>query len=121
MLFLLHFGDIDQAAWFLVTNPKKCMQSKSSTSTLLIVLLIIFTFPIWLGIAGGIFGLVVGLLGAGFGIIAGVFGAFFGIIGGIFGWLFDWHWPFDRFFHWNFFPIFFIILIVLLISRSRKS
>lgn len=99
---------------------KYFMQSKSSTTTVLIVLLIIFTFPIWLGIAGGIFGLIVGIFGAVVGIIAGVFGAVFGAIGGIFGWMFDWHWPFSGFFHWNVFPIIFIVLIVLLISRSRR-
>ncbi len=96
------------------------MQTKSPNSTLLIVLLIVFTFPIWIGIAGGIFGLIAGIFGAVFGIIAGVFGAIFGIIGGLFGWLFDWHWPFSVFYHWNVFIIFFIILVVVLISRSRK-
>jgi hypothetical protein len=103
-------------------NPfgKKIMQSKSSGSTVLIVLLLIFAFPIWIGLAGGLFGLVVGIFGAVIGIIAGVFGAIFGAIGGIFGWLFDWSWPFNGFFHWNIFSILIIALIVVLISRSRR-
>jgi len=96
------------------------MQSKGSTSTVLIVLLLVFTFPIWIGIAGGIFGLIAGIFGAAIGIIAGVFGAVFGAMGGLFGWLFDWHWPFGGFFQWNIFTIFFIVLVVVLISRSRK-
>ncbi len=98
----------------------KAMQSKSSTSTLLIVLLIVFTFPLWLGIAGGIFGLIAGLFGAVFGIIAAVFGAVIGAIGGIFGWIFDWDWPFSHFYHWNIFTIIAIAAVIVLISRSRK-
>ena|SRR5688572_5959348 len=96
------------------------MQSKSSGSIVLIVLLIVFAFPIWIGLAAGLFGLVVGIFGAVIGIIAGVFGAIFGAIGGIFGWLFDWSWPFNGFFHWNIFSILIIVLIVVLISRSRR-
>ena len=96
------------------------MQSKSSTSTLLIVLLLVLTFPIWLGIAGGIFGLVAGLFGAIIGIFAGVIGAVFGIIGGIFGWFFHWDWPFSTFFRWNVFTIVAIAIVVILLARSRK-
>ena len=94
------------------------MQSKSSTSTVLIVLLIVFTFPLWLGLAGGLFGLIVGLLGAAFGIIAGVFGAVFGAIGGIFGWFFDW--PFNGFFRWNIFSVILIAVIIALVARSKR-
>lgn len=65
--------------------------TRSGTSTLLIVLLIIFTFPIWIGLAGGLFGLVAGLFGAAIGIIAGVFGAIIGGIAGAFGGMFGWH------------------------------
>ena len=103
-------------------NPfgKKIMQSKSTGSTLLIVLVIIFTIPIWIGLAGGLFGIVVGVFGAVIGVIAGVFGAIFGVIGGIFGWIFDWSWPFNGFFHWKIFPILIIVLIVVLVSRSRR-
>lgn len=105
---------------FGMTIEKRFMQSKSSTSTLIVVLLVVFSFPIWIGIAGGLFGIIVGIFGAVFGIIAGVFGAVFGAIGGIFGWLFNWHWPFSGFFHWNIFTILFIVIIVALISRSRR-
>jgi hypothetical protein len=99
---------------------KKHMQSKSSTSTVLIVLLIVFTFPIWIGIAGGLFGIVFGVFGAVFGIIGAVFGVVFGAIGGIFGWLFNWDWPFGGFFHWNIFTILFVVVVVLLATRSRR-
>jgi hypothetical protein len=96
------------------------MQSKGSTSTLLIVLLVVFTFPIWIGIAGGLFGVVAGIFGAAFGIIAAIFGGIFGAIGGLLGWMFNWHWPFGGLFHWNFFTILFIVIVVLLVSRSRR-
>jgi hypothetical protein len=43
------------------------------------------------------------------------------VIGGVFGWFFDWHWPFHGFFHWNLFTIVLIALVVVLISRSKKS
>lgn len=95
------------------------MQSKGSTSTLLIVLVVIFTFPIWVGIAGGMFGIIAGIFGAVIGIIGAVFGVVFGVIGGIFGWAFDWHWPFG-FLHWNIFPILLLIIVVVLISRPRN-
>jgi hypothetical protein len=94
------------------------MQSKSSGApTVLIVLLIVFTFPFWIGLIGALFGIIVGLFGAVFGIIAGVFG----VIGGIFGWLFDWSWPFGGFFHWNFFSILLVALIVVLVARSKRA
>jgi hypothetical protein len=105
--------------WYRIFK-KFFMNSKSNTSTVLIALLIVLTFPIWIGIAGGIFGLIVGIFGAVIGIIAGVFGAILGAMGSLFGWFFDWHWPFTGFFHWNVFILFFIILIVVMISRSRR-
>jgi len=92
------------------------MQSKSSTSTVLVILLIVCTFPIWVGIAAGIFGLMAGLIGAVFGILAGVFGAVFGIVGSIFGGIFHW----GGGFHWNFLTILLIVGIIVLISRPRK-
>jgi hypothetical protein len=105
---------------FGIRSLKKHMQSRSSTSAVLIVLLIVFTFPIWIGIAAGLFGIVAGVFGAVFGIIGAIFGGIFGAIGGIFGWLFNWDSPFGGFFHWNIFTVLFVVLIVLLISRSRR-
>jgi hypothetical protein len=83
-------------------------------------LLIIFTFPLWIGIAAGLIGVIAGIFGAVFGVIAGIFGAIFGLIGGIFGWMFDWNWPFHGFFRWNLVSILLIALVVVLISRSKK-
>jgi hypothetical protein len=98
-------------------------RSSSSTSAVLIVLLVLLTFPLWIGLIGGLFGVVAGVFGAIFGIIAGVFGAVFGAIAGIFGWMFHWNAPWD--FHFGFlgmkfFLIVAIILAVVYVSRTRR-
>ena len=49
-------------------------QAPSSTSTILLILVIIITFPFWIMVGGIAIGLV-----------AGLFGAFVGIIGALFG------------------------------------
>ena len=118
--FSLKFAAFSSRMIFGNPFQKKIMQSRNSGSTVLIVLLIVFSFPIWIGLAGGLFGLVIGIFGAVIGVIAGVFGAILGAIGGIFGWFFDWSWPFNGFFHWNIFGILIIALVVVLISRSRR-
>jgi nitrate/nitrite transporter NarK len=106
---------------FGMALKKTFMSSKSSNpTTLLIAVIVIFTFPIWIGIAGGIFGLIIGLFGAAIGIVAGVFGAVFGAIGGIFGWFFDWDWPHHGFYRWNIFTVVCLVVIVLLVTRSRR-
>jgi hypothetical protein len=85
-----------------------------SNSTLLIVLLMIFTFPIWIGIFGGLIGLIFGLFGACIGIIAGIFGAIFGSIGSVFG-IFGGSFPLSGFF------VVALIFLIVLISRSKKK
>lgn len=95
--------------------------SSTTTTTILVVLLVIFTFPIWIGIAGGIFGLIAGIFGAVIGVVAGIFGAIFGVIGGIFGWIFDF--DLDCPFHFGgskFFVIAAIVLAIVLVARSRR-
>jgi hypothetical protein len=94
-------------------------QSKSSTSTVLVVLLLVFTFPIWIGIAAGLFGIIAGIFGAVIGIIAAIFGAIFGVIGGLFGWIFDWP-SFTGWFHTPIFVIAAVAIVVLLITRKRQ-
>lgn len=64
------------------------MQSRSTTSSILIAVLVIITFPLWIGFIGMAFGLVAGVFGAVFGIIGGVFGAVFGGLGAGLGWIF---------------------------------
>jgi hypothetical protein len=98
-------------------------RTSSSTSTVLIVLLVVLTFPLWIGLIGGLFGLIFGIFGAVFGIIAGVFGAVFGMIGSIFGWIFHWDAPFN--FHMGFlgikaFTIIAVIFLVIYLARGRR-
>ena len=80
-----------------------------SSSTLLIVLLMIFTFPLWIGILGGLFGLVAGLFGAIVGLIAGLFGATFGLFS-------CWpHFPFSGA------TVIVLIFLIVLLSRSKAK
>jgi hypothetical protein len=105
-------------------ETKLTVMTKSS-STLLIVLLMLFTFPIWLGLAGGIFGLIAGLFGIIFGAIGGLFGVVFGAIGSAFGAIFHgvfgWHGNWLPHFHFNgFVALAFVIVVALIISKRSK-
>jgi hypothetical protein len=92
----------------------------SSNSSVLVIILLIITFPFWIGILGGLFGIIAGLFGAIIGIVAAVFGAIFGTIGAVFD-IFDWtsfphiHIPFRAF------VIVAIVFAVVMISRSKKK
>lgn len=97
-------------------------------ATLLLAIIVLFTFPIWLGLIAGGFGLIIGIFGAMFGMIAGVFGAIFGLFGwiiesifnGIFGWGHDWSFFSFPHFHINRFgTVALIIIAAFLISRRN--
>jgi len=93
-----------------------------SNSTLLIALVLIFTFPVWIAL----FGVAVGLMGAAIGIVAGVFGAVIGVIFLPFKLLFGWgHWGwgwdiFPHMHHGRFIAVV-LIIIVALIVRNRRT
>jgi hypothetical protein len=100
----------------------------SSTSTVLVIILLVLTFPVWIGLAGGLFGIVAGLFGAAIGIVAGVFGAIFGVLGAVLGGIFsifDWHtdshFPFVFHFPFKLMVIGMIIFAIVLLSRSKKA
>lgn len=64
-----------------MSNEKKKMDK--STKILLVIILIL-TFPIWIGVVAGLFGVAVGVIGALFGIVVGFIGAAFGlVVGGV--------------------------------------
>lgn len=93
----------------------------SSNSSALMIILLLITFPLWIGIAGGLFGLIVGLIGACIGIIAAIFGAIFGAIGSVFE-IFDWFsFPHIHIPGFRFFLIVAIIFAIVMISRSKKK
>jgi hypothetical protein len=80
----------------------------------------IFTFPIWIGIFGGLFGLAIGLFGACIGVIGAVFGAIFGVIGFVFSG--DWFsFPFIHFSGVRFALIVALVFFIVLLSRSKKK
>lgn len=104
------------------------MESKT-IATLVIVILCVLFFPFVIGAIAGAFGLVGGILGSVFGLLGTVLGAIFGAIGSIFGAMFGfigwlarepfggWFNPFDG----NFFGVIALLIIVILIARSRRS
>ena len=56
----------------------------SKSTKILIVVLLVLTFPIWIGVVAGLFGVAVGIIGAAFGIVVGFLGSAFGlVVGGI--------------------------------------
>jgi len=90
------------------------MASKNSSSSILLVLLFVFTFPIWIGL----FGLLIGLIGGFFGVMVGFMGAMVGIIA----------WPFKMIFghgHWfphiNGYVIAAIIILIVLVSKRNQK
>lgn len=102
------------------------MDSKT-LATIMVVFLCVLLFPVFIGIVGGIFGVIgsvfggfVGLIGSLFGAIFGIIGALFGAIFGVFGWIFGdhhhWHWPMD-FFSGDLFAVLLVVLVVVLMSR----
>lgn len=101
--------------------------ARSTNNTALIIIVLILTFPLWIGIAGGLVGLVAGVFGLIIGLIAGAFGLFAGLIGGMFGfvgWVFDGLFDFDM--HpFNFvvspFLILLFIVAVIMVFRSKQQ
>ncbi len=56
----------------------------SKSNKILLIILLVLTFPLWIGVVAGLFGTVVGIIGAVFGIVVGIIGAAFGLVmGGI--------------------------------------
>lgn len=102
----------------VMETPVSMQHSKTTTSTVLIVLLLVFTFPIWIGLAGGLIGIIAGIFGAVVGVIAAIFGAVFGVIGGLFGWMFNWH-PFSGWLHTPIFVITALVIVILLVTRRQ--
>lgn len=93
--------------------------TRSTGTTVLIVLIIVFTFPLWIGILGGLFGAVMGLFGALIGVIAGVFGAVIGGVASVIGGLFHWGWP--NFITWNVLLAVVLAFAIVQLAKSRKQ
>lgn len=98
-------------------------------STVLLALIVLFTFPLWIAIVAGGFGILIGIIAAIFGLIIGAFGLVFGAIAGIlkaiFSGIFGWgnHWDFFSFphFHLGGFEIAAIIIVIALLVSRKKA
>jgi hypothetical protein len=94
------------------------MQGRSTSNTILIILVLFLTAPIWLTVGGIFFGIIAGIFGAIFGIIGGIFGGLMSVITLPFRILFDWDW------HWHFpgrgtMILIFIVLLIAVMRRQR--
>jgi hypothetical protein len=94
--------------------------SSNSGTTILIVLLVVFTFPVWVGIAGGLFGLIAGLFGAAIGIIVAVFGAIIGVFAAVINGIFGGWWS-DTHFGMNGFLAICLVFAIVMLSKARKK
>jgi hypothetical protein len=95
-------------------------------ASVLLIFLIVITLPVWIGIAGGLVGIVGGLLGAVLGVVVAIVGVIVGIIGSLFA-------AAGKTLAWTFGGVFYpvinispflvllIILVVILITRSRNK
>jgi hypothetical protein len=100
---------------------QKTKSASSGTNAILIAIIVIITFPLWIGILGGIFGLVIGGIGGLIGLIAGVFGIVIGTIGGVIGSIFSWGYWDLGFWNGNFFIFFFVVLLIALAIKPRRK
>lgn len=105
------------------------MSTKSSSgSTLLIVIILVFTFPLWLALGGALIGVIAGIFGAMIGLVAALFAGAFALIALPFKLLFGWgdwlgSWPgiFSGFHGNGYVWLAMVIIAALIISRrSRK-
>ena len=102
-------------------------RSNASSSTVVMAIILIITFPIWFAVGGTLFGVMIGVFGALFGAAVGVAAAIFGVIVTLitlpFKIVFGWgHWGWHGFphFHGGFWLIT-LIVIAALIARGRKT
>lgn len=103
-------------------------KSSSSGSTVLIVIVLVLTFPLWLALGGALIGVIAGIFGAMIGLVAALFAGIVALIAlpfkTLFGWC-DWscHWPgvFSGFHDNGYVWLAMLIIAALIISkRSRK-
>jgi len=94
----------------------------STSKTLLILLILIITFPFWIAVGGLIIGLIGGLFGITFGILGAIFGGMIALIALPFKLLFGWEegscgiWSF----HGNGFVWFALLIFAVLVITRRN-
>jgi uncharacterized membrane protein len=96
-------------------NKNLMARSSSGTSTLLVVVLLVITFPIWIAVLAALFGVV--------GIVAAIFGACIAMIAIPFKFFFGWgdfHFPFFQ--TGNGFVILLLLIVAfVLVQKGRKT
>jgi hypothetical protein len=95
--------------------------TQKSSSTLLILLLVLITFPLWIGFFAAAAGIVGGVLGTVFGAIFGTIGAILGAVVSLIAWPFKMIFGRGNWFpHINGYTVAVIVIVVYLISKSKK-
>ncbi|MBL7865346.1 MAG: hypothetical protein JNK10_10740 [Cyclobacteriaceae bacterium] len=103
------------------------MRTRSQPSTLLIVLILFITFPIWITVGAVLFGVFAGVFGAIFGILGAIFGVLITVLMLPFKILFGWgDWGFhgwNGMFHGhnNGLAVILIIIVVAILLRRNRS
>ena len=95
----------------------------SSSSTILLILVLVLTAPFWLAVGGVLLGVLGGIFGAIFGVFGALIGAFFAIVTLPFKLLFGSCEIFDHghgFFHVSGRAIFFLVMVVLLVTALKR-
>jgi len=97
-------------------------RSSSTGTTVLVILILILTFPLWIALGGIAIGVVAGLFGAMIGVVAALFAGVVALIALPFKILFGWgEWSCFSGFHGNGFVwLALLIFAALFISRRRK-
>lgn len=96
----------------------------SSGSTLLIVIILVLTFPVWIAIGGALIGVVAGLFGVMIGIVAALFAGIIALIALpfkiFFGWG-GWVWHGPEIFHNGYAWLALLIVAALIVSKRSKK
>jgi hypothetical protein len=102
-------------------------RSANSSSSVLLLIILVFTFPLWFGLGAAFFGVIIGLCAAAFGLIAGLFAIAIAIVAFPFKLLFGWgdggweNWGLNFHIgpHVNWFMVVAIIIVISIAIRSQ--
>ncbi len=67
------------------SQPPARYKKKNNWKPIAVIVVLLVTFPVWIGLLGGLIGLIGGAIGLVVSVIVGLFGALIGLVGGIVG------------------------------------